>query len=140
MNYVVDASVAAKWFLREDLRADAVRLLDQASRLHAPDWIIPEIAHVAFRKWRDGEIEAAQARTMVQALPSFLAKLYPSAGFADRALAIAMTVRHPVYDCLYIACAEMTGAAVVTADNRLRKVVEGTEFAHLVRHLSEVVA
>ena len=140
MSYVVDASVAAKWFLREEMRADAMRLLDQAPRLYAPDWIIPEIAHVASRKWRDGEIEAAQARTMVQALPTFLAGLYPSADFTDRALAIAMTLRHPVYDCLYIACAELTGGAVVTADNRLRKVVEGTRFAHLVRHLSEVIA
>ena len=34
----------------------------------------------------------------------------------------------------------MTRGTVVTADNRLRKIVEGTGFAHLVRHLSEVTA
>ncbi len=140
MTYVVDASVAVKWFVREDLRANAVRLLDHAPRLYAPDWILPEIAHVAFKKWRDREIETEQAKAMVRVLPTYLAQLYPSAGFTDRALVIAMAVRHPVYDCLYIACAEMTGSVLVTADNQLCKAVGGTAFVHLVRHLSEVTA
>ena len=138
MIYVVDASVAVKWFVREDLQANAVRLLDHAPQLYAPDWIIPEIAHVAFKKWRDREIETEQARAMVRVLPTFLAHLYPSAGFADRALDIAMAVRHPVYDCLYIACAEMTDSVLVTADNQLCEAVGGTPFVHLVRHLEEM--
>ncbi len=137
MTYVIDANVAAKWFLREELRADAMRLLEHRSQLHAPDWITAEIAHVAFRKWRDREIGSEQATAMVQALPSFFAELYPSAVFVGRALAIAMAVRHPVYDCLYLACAEMTGGILITADDGLCNAVAETPFRARVRHLRE---
>ncbi len=137
MKCVVDASVAVKWFVQEALQADAARLLGQASELLAPDWIVQEIAHVAFKKWRDQEIEPDQARTMVQALPGLMTKLLPSMDLTDRALAIAMTVRHPVYDCLYVACAETTDATLVTADRQLCEAVAGTRFAPLVRHLSD---
>ena len=136
MNYVVDASVAAKWFVRENLRADAMHLLDHASQLLAPDWIIQEVAHIAFKKWRDREIGSEHAKAMVQALPSLMTQLHPSTSLTDRALAIAMAIKHPVYDCLYIACAEVTDGILITADEELCRAAQGTDFAPLVRHLN----
>ena len=41
MNYVVDASVAVKWYVPEDNSDDAERLLDPANELHAPELIAP---------------------------------------------------------------------------------------------------
>lgn len=38
---------------------------------------------------------------------------------ADRELTGRAEIRHPVYDCLYIACAERENAQMVTADRRL---------------------
>ena len=140
MTYVIDASVAAKWFLREDLRSEARRLLDGSVQLSAPDWIMLEIAHVAFKKWRDHEMEEEQARSMVQALPYYFARLHPAARLTDRALAIALALKHPVYDCLYLACAEMTESIVVTADKQLCESVRDTGFAPFVRHLQEIVS
>ncbi|MEE8536266.1 MAG: type II toxin-antitoxin system VapC family toxin, partial [Kiloniellales bacterium] len=78
-----------------------------------------------------------QARAMVQALPSFMTQLLPASDLTDRALAIAMMIRHPVYDCLYIACAEVGEGILVTADKRLCAVVRDTAFGHLVHHLSD---
>ena len=52
MKCVVDASVAAKWFVQEDLRADAAQLFGQTVQRLAPDWIVQEVAHVAFSNWR----------------------------------------------------------------------------------------
>jgi predicted nucleic acid-binding protein len=137
MKCVVDASVAAKWFVQEDLRTDAMRLLGQASQRLAPDWIVQEVAHVAFKKWRDEEIGPDQARNMVRSLPKYMTELYPSMGLIERAFAIAMAIRHPVYDCLYVACAETTDATLVTADRQLCEAVAETRFAPLVRHLSD---
>ena len=137
MKCVVDASVAAKWFVQEALQADAVRLLDQTSQRLAPDWIVQEVAHVAFKKWRDGEIGPDQAKSMVRSLPEFMTELHPSMELVERAFAIAMTIRHPVYDCLYITCAETTDATLVTADRQLCEAGAGTRFAPLVRHLSD---
>ena len=137
MKCVIDASVAAKWFVQEDLRADAARLFDQTSQRLAPDWIVQEVAHVAFKKWRDGEIGSDQASAMVRSLPGFMTELHPSMDLVDRAFTIAMAIRHPVYDCLYVACAETTDATLVTADRQLCEAVAGTRFAPLVRHLSD---
>ena len=36
----------------------------------------------------------------------------------DRAAQIAVEIDHPVYDCLYVACAEATASALITADRR----------------------
>ncbi len=137
MIYVVDASVAVKWFVREELRDEAMRLLDDVSRLHAPDWIVLEVAHAASKKWRDGEIDADQAQAMAATLPDFIARLHGSVALTTRALAIAMALPHPVYDCLYIACAEANDGVVVTADKRLCQAVRQTAFAGLVRHLED---
>ena len=136
MTYVVDASVAVKWFVREPLHREATQLLHQSSELHAPDWIVLEVAHAAFKKWRDQEVASEQANNMVLALPGFITHLHPATNLTGRALSIAMATRHPVYDCLYIACAEMNESVVITADDRLCRAVEGSEFARLVRHVS----
>ncbi|MEE8393235.1 MAG: type II toxin-antitoxin system VapC family toxin [Rhodospirillales bacterium] len=137
MNYVVDASVAVKWFIREELQADAMGLLDHASLLWAPDWIVQEVAHVAYKKWRDHEIGSEHAKAMVQALPVFIAQLQPSVSLTDRALAIAMAINHPVYDCLYLACAEAASGVLVTADKKFCQAVRGTPFEPLVRYLGD---
>ncbi len=44
--YVVDASVAAKWFLEEDYTTEAFRLLALGNTLHAPDFMLLDIDHV----------------------------------------------------------------------------------------------
>ena len=45
--------------------------------------------------------------------------LHPVGEQVTRAVQISGELDHPVYDCLYLACAEATGSTVVTADRRL---------------------
>lgn len=140
MPYVVDASVAVKWFVQEDLRDAARELVRGGHSLHAPDWVVIEVGHAALKKWLAGQIDPAQARTMIRQLPAMIAHLYESTALIERALTIAMTTRHPVYDCLYLACAEISGGVVVTADQRFCQSVADTPFADQVRHLNDVVS
>jgi predicted nucleic acid-binding protein len=46
VSYVVDASVAIKWFVTEDLHEHALTLFDQPETLIAPDLICLEIESV----------------------------------------------------------------------------------------------
>jgi predicted nucleic acid-binding protein len=55
---------------------------------------------------------------------------------SSRALALAREVDHPVYDCLYLALAELKETRVVTADRRLLGKLEGTPYRELVRPLA----
>lgn len=136
MTWVIDASVAAKWFLPEAGQAEALALLDDRIERVAPDWILAEIAHIAFKKWRDGEITQAHAEAMVSGFPSYLKRLHPSAELVDRALFIAITIRHPVYDCFYLAAAEANDGTVLTADQGLHNPVAGTAWSSRVCHLA----
>jgi predicted nucleic acid-binding protein len=53
---------------------------------------------------------------------------------AELALKIAEELRHPAYDCFYLALAKETNARLVTAD-RLAKRVNGTRWGALATTL-----
>ena len=135
MNLVIDASVAIKWFVKENLHDEARRLLDGQDDLHAPDLLVAELANVAWKKTARREIDARQARDIALAYLDGVPRLWSSADLVDRALQIALELGHPIYDCLYIACAEAVSGVLVTADGRLRAAVDATRFEPLVRYL-----
>ena len=137
MTYVVDASIVAKWFVAEVRRREALELLNRIEDLCAPEFIVPEVANVFWKKCLRGEITQEQARTAVAAVPQYLQTLVLSTGLSDRALEIAFALAHPVYDCLYLACAEDCDGILVTDDQRLFDAVKDGAFEPLVRHLTD---
>ena len=107
--------------------------------LLAPDLIVPEVCNVAWLKLRRRELSAEQAAAAaVDGLPDLVDELIPSVQLACRAVEIAMTVSHPVYDCFYIALAEMRDTRVVTDDRRLIARLAATPWSRLVVKLGEV--
>lgn len=134
MTIVVDTSVAVKWFIRETGRERALRVLDAPER-HAPDLIVAEVGNVAWKKAIRGEVTGAQARFIGASVRRYFAVLHPSHALIDRAIDIALRLRHPIYDCLYLACAERAGALLVTADQRLLAALDGTALASLAIHI-----
>jgi predicted nucleic acid-binding protein len=132
---VVDASVAVKWFIHEPGRPAARRLLDPKSRLIAPDLIVAEVANAMWRRVVAGEGDARQPPLTAASLPRFFARLLPLAPLAARAVQIAAELRHPVYDCFYLALAESEEATLVTADRRLVDRLAGSRWEALCRLL-----
>lgn len=66
-------------------------------------------------------------------MPQFFSNLFSIRPLAGRALAFAKDLKHPAYDCFYLALAEAEGAAFITNDKRLLNAVKGTKFAkHVV--------
>jgi predicted nucleic acid-binding protein len=53
----------------------------------------------------------------------------------DRALTIAIELRHPAYNCFYLALAERSASLLVTADDRLMRRCSDTPFEKLVQFL-----
>jgi len=132
VTFVVDASIAVKWFTQENFHAEALLLLARPERLAAPDLIIAEIGNIAWKKCLRGEIPRNQAEAMVLAIGGYIPTLQPATGLIERALDLALSLGHPVYDCLYLACAEVLGGFLVTADSRFRDALRGTPHASLI--------
>ncbi len=118
MTFVVDASVAVKWLVDELDGQAAQNFLDTDERLVAPDFLIVEAGNVLWKKMRRGEFTTQQAIAGVRELPTYFEQLARSAPLVPRAVAIAAQTSHPVYDCLYLACAEHFEVPLVTADSR----------------------
>ena len=117
-RWVVDASVAVKWFLPEVHSDEAVRLLRDDYVLFAPDLIWAEFGNVLWKKWRQREIEADMARRILEDFRRFPLEVHSSGILLASAWTIAEEFHRTMYDSLYLALAESQGYRLVTADHR----------------------
>jgi predicted nucleic acid-binding protein len=123
MKYVLDASVALRWVLRDPLRPKALQLRsDYQPKLHellAPDIFIAEVAGALTKAERQKIIRIGRAAVLhvdVMNTPPILHSYVP---LVSRALAMSSQTRSALLDCLYVALAEREGCALVTADDKL---------------------
>ncbi len=131
--FVVDASVAIKWFLPEIHSDAALRLLAGEHTLHAPDLIFSEFGNVLWKRFRRGEISKKEAGAIIEALLALPLRVQSSQSLISLALEIACGVNRTVYDSLYLAAAMTYQFPLVTADAKLyRSVSKGRFSAHLV--------
>lgn len=138
MTIIVDASVAIKWFVEETLRDEARHLLKYKREIRAPDFILIEVANVAWKKAVRKEISNDQARTIVHMIPQFIPLLLPSSKFLDRATELAIELTHPIYDCLYFACVEGKNDVLVTADRRFYNKLKNSRIGEQIRFLDDL--
>ena len=124
MKVVVDASVAVKWLFTEEHSQVARQLLAPRIVLHAPDFLLIEAANVIWKKVRRKEISDARPYLDELARMSDAVVLRPSSELVQRAAALGLQLGHPVYDCVYLACAQTESAPLVTADERLNRLVQ----------------
>lgn len=125
MTLVVDASVALKWVLDEAGSDAAEALLDET--LIAPSLWLVEAANALWRRGLRGEITQHGAADRLTALLDAPVSSLPVRDDLVAALRLAGQLRHPVYDCLYLAAALRHDVQVVTAD---RRFLEATATAH----------
>ena len=132
MTRIVDTSVVVKWIVDEDASEHAQVVI--GSDLLAPDLLKAELANALWKKVMRGEATALQiAAGYSVALASI--SFVPASPFSERALAIALELRHPVYDCYFLALSEATELPIVTADARLIARCAGTVWAERLTDL-----
>jgi predicted nucleic acid-binding protein len=139
---VVDASVAAKWFLPavgETLTDEALELLRRYAegdvRFVVPDLFWAEFANILWKAVRQGRVTRTTAELAIGAMKGRNLPTVPSLELLEEAFIIATTFRRSVYDGLYVALAVRLRAELVTADERLARSLA----AHLpVKRLGSV--
>lgn len=136
--YVIDASVAAKWFFEEEYSGSALNIFHSDHILHAPDFILLEIDNVICKRGKSGEItdsEGEEVRTSMRLMPLRKHNLQL---LMDTAFEIACLAGISIYDSLYIALAVRLDCPVVTADKRLYNAIRKTPFKENAMWIEEL--
>lgn len=136
--FVVDSSVVVKWFVPEAFEAEAVRVRDGGSPLHAPNFLDVEVGNILWKKVQRGELVRAGADDILDQLPGQAVTRHDSAALLKPAFEIACRAGRTVYDSLYVALAEQLGGVMVTADEKLVNALAGTPWAGSVLRLADV--
>lgn len=137
MRFVVDASVAVKWFVDEPDSDDARELAASGEELHAPRLMASEVANALWRKARLGEIVRGEAGAVLAWVPEMPVRWSADETVSADAVRLALALDHPVYDCVYLALAHRVGAALVTADRRFATALASTEHGASVVALAD---
>ena len=129
-SYVLDASIAAKWYLPDEdfgteARAVFTEFIRGSMNLVAPQHIDYEIANVLWTAVRRGRTSDALART---SLIEFLSLPIEKAGDVGLVLLgydLARQYGCAAYDGLYLALADEIECQLLHADRRLHNILNG---------------
>jgi predicted nucleic acid-binding protein len=137
---VLDTSVAAKWYLPEELREEALELSARTgageAELLAPSIVVPELFNALFQQHRRGYLSLDEVREFFFSFMEAPVYLFEIDPLTSRATEIALSADVIVYDALFLALAEEAGTVMVTADGRLLRSLEGTSYARLAHPLA----
>ncbi len=136
---VIDANIAAKWYLPESDSALAEKLFELNAEFHAPTFLETEFASIFWKHsvaqttsvdvWRIAQVQ------LKKAIPNW----HPDAQLHDQALDLAIMHKHHVSDCIYLALAIKIDGVVVTADKQFLSRFEKSTLAERVIALSDCI-
>lgn len=126
MIVVVDASVAAQWFLPESHSQQAALLLESDHALIAPDLMRLELGSALLKAVRRGMIDASDATEAMVRIAASPLTFEPLGELADAAFEIARQYGSTIYDGTYIALAQAHAAMLATGDGELARTARAT--------------
>lgn len=122
---VVDASVVVRWFMQQNLSKQAEYAFRQYD-LTAPSLILAEIGNALWKYYRAGALGKEKLLEAFEGLETTYFSTAPLDGeFSRSAVAIAVKLSHPIYDCYYLALSELLEAPLITDDQKLARAAEG---------------
>lgn len=139
-QFIVDASVAAKWYFDEEMKEQACQLIEKLKRkeIHilVPGVFYSEVANICWKRVKKRILQIEDAVDTLDDMLELPLESFADQELADIALGHAIHFDISVYDGLYLALAEVYLAPFVTADeNLLRKCRNRFEFIESLRDL-----
>lgn len=138
MIAIVDTSVAIKWFIEEDGAIDALLLLNRSFELHSPDLLSLEFDNVLCKLIRRELLSVDEGLDIHDRITTFPVQYHSSSILRERAFEIAIETRHSIYDCLYLALAEMLDGRMVTADRKLLQALDGGKYSRYLLWIGDL--
>ena len=134
--FVVDASVAVKWFVLEEGSTQAVALT-AGHRLLAPTLITLEVSSAFSKKLRRELMTLQSARRDMAALPRYFDEIVDHDTLLPAALELSVELGHHLYDCVYLEMAVRTRVPLITDDAAFHAKVGRSSLGQHVVPLSE---
>lgn len=135
MIAVIDANIAVALMLDLAYSDRAREAAGRAQSMIAPDLIIHETANTL---WKIATAQPGlfkQCNDILEKLPLLFDHIEDGRYLAQDAYALAISLKHPAYDCFYIALARKRGATLVTADKRLCSAISANDKTLQVNYL-----
>jgi predicted nucleic acid-binding protein len=121
--YVFDASVLAALYVDDPATEQSEAALARVAQdeLHAPDFVVLEVANVLWKRVRRAELHAEDAMAAVADLSAASIQFHPIGGLVAQSLALALSHGFTTYDATYVALATRVGGIVITNDGGMRQ-------------------
>jgi predicted nucleic acid-binding protein len=132
MRYVIDASVAVKWYVPESHSVEAERLLDPQYELCAPELIVPEFGNIIWKKMRRKELRESEGQQIIREFQRAGVNTFEQMSLLTAAFTGAQRSGLTVYDWTYMALAVALDCEFVTADEQF---YDGLKSTRLKKHL-----
>ena len=131
-RYVLDASVAVKWFLSakdETLTPQALELLRlyvaAQAQFFVPDLFYAEFTNIFWKAERLGRCDERAADAAANQILQRNLVSFPTTALLREAARIAREHDRSIYDSLYLALAVAVDGALITADEKLVNSLAG---------------
>ena len=120
-SFVLDASVAAKWFNNENLTDRAIKVRDAFVKgkveLYSPEHLIYEVGNAIWKNKEIGVENCASAITTLIDIDINLIKLDSS--LASQSIKTARNLQVSYYDAVYVQLSSQLDIPLLTADEKL---------------------
>jgi predicted nucleic acid-binding protein len=123
MKVVLDASAALAAVLGQESGTVVLDLLADASVVIAPELFSAEVTSGLWKYVSAKQLTIDMAMERLDAALKLVDRYEPMAGLTQEVLREASERRHSVYDLCYVVLARREGAAILTIDARLRKLI-----------------
>jgi len=127
-TFIIDTSVAIKWYLPEIYQSEAQRFLDPVFDRHAPDLLHAELGSVLLKKLRRCEIKVDECRLYLGRLSTVPLISHEALPLRQVALEVGLQIGSSFYDGLFLALAMQLGGRLVTADSKLYRKIQSSPF------------
>jgi predicted nucleic acid-binding protein len=131
-RYIIDAGVAIKWFVPEIHSDDALRARQDSYRLHIPAFMLLEFGNVLTKKIRRQELSPPEANAILKELKYLPLHRHADDQLFPAAYQLALDTHRSLYDCLYLALAEVIDGIMVTADRKFCTALADGPYARRV--------
>jgi predicted nucleic acid-binding protein len=123
MIVVIDANIAVALMLDISYSEQARKAVAAADSIIAPDLIVHEVTNTLWKIARTTDRPLSEFQGIVERFPLMFDELVQGRQLATAAFTNAIALKHPAYDCFYLALATARNAILMTADGRLVRAI-----------------